>query len=241
MALASRILSIVLGAAVMVFVLWPITIPVGFGEVWWASRQAQPRPDTPPAAAPEPRPEAKPAAAPISSASRPSPHDVLPNAAEQTPPAPDQAKSEAEQLAALKESDKTGAVAPQAATKLYRRITVRDGGTLQADGVVIRLAGITVREVNATCKDARGQTWPCGAAAKFALARLIRARAVTCTLPKGGEHNIFVARCGVGNTDLSAWMVRQGWAAPKEPAEPALAEAAGAAKDERLGVWRASD
>jgi hypothetical protein len=66
MELASRILSIVLGAAVMVFVLWPVTIPVGFGEVWWASRQAQPRPGTP--AAPEPRPEAKPAAAPIAAA-----------------------------------------------------------------------------------------------------------------------------------------------------------------------------
>ena len=43
MELASRILSILLGIAVMVFALWPVTIPVGFSEVWWASRLAQSR------------------------------------------------------------------------------------------------------------------------------------------------------------------------------------------------------
>jgi hypothetical protein len=48
MELASRIVSIMLGAAVMVLLLWPITVPVGFGEVWWASRQAQSRAEAPP-------------------------------------------------------------------------------------------------------------------------------------------------------------------------------------------------
>ncbi len=43
MELASRIVSFVLGIAVMVLLLWPVTVPVGFGEVWWASRQAQSR------------------------------------------------------------------------------------------------------------------------------------------------------------------------------------------------------
>ena len=41
MELASRIVSIMLGVAVAVLLLWPITVPVGFGEAWWASRQAQ--------------------------------------------------------------------------------------------------------------------------------------------------------------------------------------------------------
>ena len=48
MELASRIVSVVLGLAVMVLLLWPITVPVGFGEVWWASRQAQSHRATPP-------------------------------------------------------------------------------------------------------------------------------------------------------------------------------------------------
>lgn len=240
MELASRILSIVLGAAVTVFVLWPVTIPVGFSEVWWASRQAQPRPVAPLAPTPEQRPGAKPSTT-LAPPVPPSPHAVSPQMAEQTPAVPDQTKPAAGQLAALKEPDKTGVTAAQAATKLYRRVTVRDGGTLQADSVVIRLAGITAREANTFCKDEHGKTWPCGIAAKTALARLIRARAVSCTLPKSGEHNIFIASCTVGGTDLSTWLVRQGWAAPNEPADPALAEAATAAKDERLGIWRVSD
>jgi endonuclease YncB( thermonuclease family) len=229
MELASRILSIVLGAAVMVFVLWPVTIPVGFGEVWWANRQAQPRLDTSPPAPSEPPVAAKPPAAPVVPA--PATPDVPP----QTKPA----VKEPDQTAALDQAAKLAS--PQAATKLYRRVTVRDGGTLHADGVIIRLAGIAAREANAACTDERGKTWPCGIAAKTALTRLIRSRAVTCTLPKGGEHNIIVASCTVGGADLSTWMARQGWAAPKEPADPALAEAATAAKDERLGVWRVSD
>jgi endonuclease YncB( thermonuclease family) len=211
MELASRILSILLGAAVMVFVLWPITIPLGFSEVWWASRQAQ---------------------APVETDLPPAP---VPSEPKPLPPAKQAA--DMQQTAAVE----TEAAAPQAATKLYRRVTVRDGGTLQADGAVIRLAGIAAREAEDTCKDSGGKTWPCGAAAKAALARLIRARAVTCTLHKSGQHKIAVARCSVGGTDLSTWMVRQGWAEPKDTREAPLGEAAAAAKKERLGLWRDSD
>ncbi len=223
MELASRIVSVLLGLAVMVFVLWPITIPVGFGEVWWASRQAQSRSQTPPPAKPDPLPEVKPiAAAPQPAAPAPSPHAVLPSAAEGKPAPLAQEKAGAERLAALKEKDATGAVAPQATTKRYYRVTVRDGGELQSGSVVIKLGGIAARDADATCKDEKGKSWRCGAAAKAALTRLIRARAITCELPKGGEHNIFIARCAVAGTDLSTWLVRQGWATPNGPKEPAL-------------------
>jgi endonuclease YncB( thermonuclease family) len=82
------------------------------------------------------------------------------------------------------------------------------------------------------------QNWPCGAAAKTALRRLIRARAVVCDLPGPGEHKSFTARCAVSGTDLSTWLVRQGWAKPHDLPEPALADAAEVAKSERIGVWQ---
>ena len=243
MELASRIVSILLGAAVMALVLWPVTIPVGFSEVWWASRQAQSRSETP-AAQPKPPQQVKPPAA-LPEAAAPAPHAVLPNAADGKPAPLVGAKAKAERLAALKEKDAqkdaTGAIAPKATTKLYRLVTVRDGGTLQAGKVVIRLAAIAARDADATCKDEKGKSWRCGAAAKAALTRLIRARAVTCELPKGGEHNIFIARCSVAGTDLSAWLVRQGWAKPKDPKEPALAKAAEEAEAERIGLWRGAE
>lgn len=242
---ASRIISAMLGLAVMVFVLWPITIPVGFGEAWWASRQAQlhrereaPPPKPVPAWQAMPAPEAKaPAPQPV-----PPSHAVTPT--DDPAPKPTDVPSEQpapEQLAALKEKDKTGAVTPHPATKRYYRVTVRDGGTLQSGKVVIQLAGIAARDAGATCKDDQGKTWHCGAAAKAELTRLIHGRAVTCEMPNNGEHNIFVARCTVADIDLSAWLVRQGWATPKEPIETALAEAAAAAKSEKLGLWRSAE
>ena len=71
-----------------------------------------------------------------------------------------------------------------------------------------------------------------------AFERLVRARAVVCDLPEPGEQKSFTARCAVSGTDLSTWMVRQGWAKPNDAPEPALADAAEAAKSERIGLWQ---
>ena len=104
--------------------------------------------------------------------------------------------------------------------------------------MVIRLNGIVASKADAQCHDKQGKNWPCGAAAKTALRRLVRARAVVCDLPEPGEQKSFTARCAVSGTDLSTWMVRQGWAKPNDPPEPALADAAEAAKFERIGLWQ---
>jgi endonuclease YncB( thermonuclease family) len=266
MELASRIFSILLGLAVMVFFLWPVTIPVGFEEAWWARQQITSRSKpTPPqtAAAPSAEPAPPQSAAPEAEQAPPppqavqppvatqavppqaaspetSPHAVLPGAGEGKRTLLANEKAEAERLAALNAKDPANA-APLPKTKLYYRVTVRDGGTLLSSGIVIRLGGIAARDADTTCKDKDGKVWPCGAAAKSALTRLIRTRAVTCELPKSGEQKDFAAHCTVAGTDLATWMVRQGWAEPKEPAERALAEAAQAAKQEHAGLWREAE
>src|SRR5262245_16328979 len=122
--------------------------------------------------------------------------------------------------------------------KIYYRVIVPDSGTLEAGDVVIKLNGIVASKADAQCHDKQGKNWPCGAAAKTALRRLIRARPVVCDLPEPGGHKSFTARCAVSGTDLSAWLVRQGWAKPNDPPEPALADAAEAAKSERIGLWQ---
>jgi endonuclease YncB( thermonuclease family) len=129
-------------------------------------------------------------------------------------------------------------IKPKPTTKIYYRVMVPDSGTLEAGDVVIKLNGIFARKAEDQCQDEKGKNWPCGAAAKAALRRLIRARAVVCELPEPGEQKSFTARCAVGGTDLSTWMVRQGWAKPNDPPEPALADAAEAAKSEHIGLWR---
>ena len=143
-------------------------------------------------------------------------------------------KAEADRLAALQKRDEK----PKPTTKTYYRVTVPDSGTLEAGEVVIKLDGIVARPADAQCQDKKGKSWPCGAAAKAALRRLVGARAVVCALPETAEQKSFTTRCAVSGTDLSTWMVRQGWAKPNDPPEPALADAARAAKSERIGLWR---
>jgi endonuclease YncB( thermonuclease family) len=149
-------------------------------------------------------------------------------------------KAEAERNAALEQ--KAATPLPRE-TKRYFKVRVRDAGTLEAgllptDTVLITLEGIDAREADETCKKENGASWPCGAKARAALIRFIRSRAVTCTLPQGGETKDFAARCSVVGQDLSIWLVRQGWATPQNGAEPELAKALDAAKTERLGFWQ---
>jgi endonuclease YncB( thermonuclease family) len=152
-------------------------------------------------------------------------------------------QAEAERSATLENKAPATAPAPRE-TKRYFKVKVRDAETLEAGllptySVVIRLEGIDAREADETCKKASGATWPCGAKARAALTSVTRYRAVTCTLPPGGETKDFVARCSVMGQDLSTWLVRQGWATPQAGAEPALAKALDAAKGDRRGLWQA--
>jgi endonuclease YncB( thermonuclease family) len=136
---------------------------------------------------------------------------------------------------------KQHAIEPVSPVKLHYRVKVRDGGTLEDNGVVIRLAEIEAREADGRCTDRNGKDWACGSAARVALARFIRYRAVSCGLPNDEKQTAYVARCTVGGVDLSEWMVRQGWAKPKPDADQALADAAEDAKVAQLGIWRVSE
>ncbi|MGA9444487.1 MAG: thermonuclease family protein [Methyloceanibacter sp.] len=122
--------------------------------------------------------------------------------------------------------------------KRFYRVVVQDGGSIQADDTTITLAEIEVEGLTGKCEDSRGQAWPCGRFARTALTRLIRGRAVLCSVPATGEETNLTARCAVGGKDLSLWMVTHGWAKPKAPASTVLTEAAETAQERRLGIWR---
>jgi endonuclease YncB( thermonuclease family) len=252
MALASRIVSILLGLAVVGLLLWPINIPLGFGQAWWAreiaaNQQAPAKPAQAPtvtAAMPEPaNPPAPPpqAEAPRAAQAEPAaqPHALGdPGVSKPTMLAAE--KAEAERLAAL-QKDRAEAAKTPPPTKRYFKVRVVDAGTIETGGTVITLAGIVARDAKAKCKDGRGKDWACGAAARIALTKLIRSRAVICTLPKEGEQKAFAAQCSVAGTDLATWVVRQGWASPKDTQEQALADAETAAKKSKVGMWRGGD
>jgi len=237
MKILSLLFSLLLGAGVLLFFLQPWDkIEKMLGGA--SPREAAPLESTAAveAAPPKPAEAAPPPVAP----------EVAPNAPPGTAAADPKAhmlaseKAEAERSAALQQ--KAATPAPRE-TKRYFKVKVLDAGTLEAgpptEAVVIRLEGIDAHEADETCKAESGKTWPCGAKARAALTLFIRSRAVTCTVPTGAAANDFAARCSVMDQDLSAWLVRRGWATPQGSSEAELAKALDAAKTEKLGLWQA--
>jgi endonuclease YncB( thermonuclease family) len=145
-------------------------------------------------------------------------------------------KVNAERTAALEKKDAVATKQPK--PKLFYRVIVRDGDTIEAGGTVITLSGIKAHDTDEKCKDGTGHTWPCGTRARTALTRLIHGRAVSCVTSSSRKQKSFTARCTVGRTDLSVWMVTQGWAEPAAPKDSKLADAAEAAQKKKLGIWR---
>jgi endonuclease YncB( thermonuclease family) len=235
----SLLFSLLLGAAVLLIFVQPWDALEKMLGATDTPESAPAKPPAPPELTAETAPPKPPEAAPPQA---PSPPEA-PKAVEPTDPKTNMLaaeKAEAERSAALEQ--KAAKPVPRE-TKRYFKVRVRDAGTLEAgllptDTVLIRLEGIDAREANETCKKENGTSWPCGAKARAALTRFIRTRAVTCTLPQGGETKDFAARCSVMGQDLSTWLVRQGWATPQKGAEPELAKALDAAKSERLGLWQ---
>lgn len=232
MKILSLLFSLLLGAAVLLFFLQPWDrLEKMFDDTVKREAAAPQSTAAVEAAPPKPAEAAPPPVAPA----------VGPNAP--TDPATHMLaneKAEAERSAALQQ--KAATPTPRE-TKRYFKVKVLDAGTLEAgpptEAVVIRLEGIDTHEADETCKAESGKTWPCGAKARAALTLFIRSRAVTCTVPPGAGANDFAARCSVTDQDLSAWLVRRGWATPLANSEAELAKALDAAKTEKLGLWQA--
>jgi endonuclease YncB( thermonuclease family) len=231
MSLVSRLITALLGLALFWF-FWPFGS--GGDEVITAVS---------PPVTPDERLFTKPGA-PTSQGQAPAPGQGAPKQAAtgSNPQAPQpqmlaREKADADRLAALKTEAETEPI-PRLKPQRFYRVVVRDGGTIEAGDTVIALGGIKARAADATCKDAAGKTWACGAGARLALTRLIRGRAVVCEVPISGNAKAVTARCSLAGTDLSVWMVSQGWVEPAAQADPKLAEAADEARKKKAGIWR---
>jgi len=120
----------------------------------------------------------------------------------------------------------------------FRRPVVLDAGTLRMKRLTVRLADLDAPALKETCPSRLGGTWPCGMRARTALRAFVRRRAVTCEDMVEIAPGLVSARCRRQDEDLSAWMVRQGWARPGEGAGEDMRAAAEAARDARKGIWQ---
>lgn len=117
------------------------------------------------------------------------------------------------------------------------RARVADGDSIEIAGSRIRLEGIDAPELQQTCTDRAGQSWPCGRTAADELRNHLAGREVTC-LPSGRDRfRRLLAVCTLADgTDVNAWLVRQGWAVAYDRNGSYRAEQI-EAKAAHLGIW----
>lgn len=109
---------------------------------------------------------------------------------------------------------------------------VADGDSLAIGTLRIRLEGIDAPELTQTCMRG-GVEWPCGRAAKDALARLVGDGEVACEGRGRDRYGRLLARCAGAGVDLAGAMVEEGWALAYGGYEAAEADARRAGR----GLW----
>jgi endonuclease YncB( thermonuclease family) len=119
---------------------------------------------------------------------------------------------------------------------LWGRARVVDADTLEVGGRRVRLFGIDAPEKGQTC-ERRGSIWACGQEAAVALAALLGDRVVRCEGHGNDRHDRLIGRCWAGGTDVSRWMVEQGWAVAYRRFAADYIDSEDAARLARRGLW----
>ena len=114
---------------------------------------------------------------------------------------------------------------------------VRDGGTLQLDGAIIRLDGIDAPESDQICVDSYADPFTCGIAARDALSALVNKRSVTCRdagTDAASKRRLGVCTAAGDAQSLNQMLVRDGFALARGSA---FKDEEAAAKDKHKGLW----
>jgi endonuclease YncB( thermonuclease family) len=99
-------------------------------------------------------------------------------------------------------------------------VNARDADSVEFDGMAFRLDGIDAPELDQSCLDAKGATYPCGRLAVEALTNLIGQQPAHCE-DRGADSAYEDRRIGLcyaaDGTEINRWLVQQGWALNFEP------------------------
>ena len=97
--------------------------------------------------------------------------------------------------------------------KLYPITKVTDADSLRSDEIRIRLHGIDAPEMKQLCQDKEGQSYRCGLQARTDLVTLIgKGAELACDHLDTDRYGRLVMRCYHQGLDISAALVRSGWA-----------------------------
>jgi len=119
----------------------------------------------------------------------------------------------------------------------FADVQVLTDGALRSGTRIIQLYGITLPERKKLCISSLGFRWTCGVAAYVALRNLVQARSIACNVLAESEQHV-LGQCKVEKTDISAWLLQEGWAelAPGVT-EKRYADAVALAKMRAVGLW----
>jgi len=128
---------------------------------------------------------------------------------------------------------------------VYNLVVIRSAGVIDGRSRLLGLAHVDTPSADRICRREDGETWPCGRRARTALRRLVRRRDIAChdldpDAPPPEKGTPVPARCSVGTTDLSRWLVANGWAEPAEGAPEEWSALHETAKSEGRGLYAAA-
>jgi endonuclease YncB( thermonuclease family) len=117
----------------------------------------------------------------------------------------------------------------------FKRARVEAGGTIWADGHNLDLYGLEQVRRNRICAP-EGARWACGQRAFIAMRGFLEGQSISCRfIAAAGSPK---AVCWVGDTDVTQWLLSQGWAELAEGVtEDSYVEAASSARRRKVGIW----
>jgi endonuclease YncB( thermonuclease family) len=115
-----------------------------------------------------------------------------------------------------------------------------DGDTVEIGHVKIRLSGIDAPETDQICLDANGQRWACGIAARDELIKHSNGQRWECETAGTDQYGRSLCNCFIEGEDVSAWIVRSGWALSFVRYSHAYDADEVAAREAQAGVWSGS-
>jgi endonuclease YncB( thermonuclease family) len=124
------------------------------------------------------------------------------------------------------------------ANALSGRATAISGDVLRIAGTYVRLKGIDAPEIHQTCIKGNGRTWPCGTAARDALARLMRNKHVDCDPGGTDDAGRSLATCYAAERDLAAELVKSGNVFATGGFFQSYASEESNARVEKAGLWQ---
>jgi len=124
----------------------------------------------------------------------------------------------------------------------YRRVTIVGAGEIDLGKRRITLSGIAPPPADRQCRlTQQSAERPCAALALLALRQRVRGLGVQCRFASNAAEDAASADCRIGATDLSLWLIEQGWAEAATDAPEAYGAAEQAARCAAKGLWRGAE